>query len=106
MNTLSIPGHYRANTMKLQSWTTSAQITQLAATDAVKGRPINIFVQASPSNSGTITIANTNPAVSGTGIVLAAGANCNLPSNNPAEWYVVSSSGTNALVIVYSGQEN
>ena len=101
---LQVQGHYNKVVMKQQTvTTTSAQLTQLAASDAIKGTPSNIFLQALSTNStNVITVYNVNPSVAGgAGIELVAGANINLPTLNPTEWYVVSSAGSPKLNITY-----
>lgn len=102
---LAISPHYKAVTPKQQSvTTTAAQIPQLAATDAVKGTPDNIFVQALSTNTGIITISNTaSVTAGGAGIELPAGANINLPTHNAGEWYAIASAGTQKLNVTYAG---
>lgn len=100
---LTVGARFKRNTFKQQTvGGTSAQMTQLALADAVK-TPDQIFVQALPGNTGTITITNVNPAVSlGAGIVLSAGQNTVLPSHNPSDWYVIASGAGQILNILYS----
>jgi hypothetical protein len=100
---LTVGARFKHNTFKQQTvGASSAQMTQLAISDAVK-TPEQIFVQALPGNTGTITISNVNPAVSlGAGIVLSAGQNTVLPSHTPSEWYVIASGAGQILNILYS----
>ena len=65
-------------------------------------KPDNIILQAPSTNTGPITICNFTPAVAGgRGIEIPAGGNVSLPNFNPAEWYVVSTAGTQKLNIMY-----
>jgi hypothetical protein len=97
--------HYRINDPKQQTvGTSSAQMTQQAATDGLKGLPENIFVQALSTNTSPIIISSINPAVSGgVGFELTPGGNLSLPSKNPADWYVISGSAGQKLNITFQG---
>ena len=100
---LTTQGHYAKVVQKQQSvTTTSAQLTQIASSDAIKGTPSNIFLQALSTNTGIITVYNANPSVAaGAGFEMTAGTNINLPTVNAGEWYVVASAGTQKLNITY-----
>lgn len=65
----------------------------------------NIFIQALPTNSGTITVAttNANPTAGGAATaILSAGQNINLPINQYTRWQAIGSGGTQVLNIVYA----
>ena len=113
--TLAAVPHSRAIIIKQQTiGTSSAALTAPSAADVlantdIKGyapntvpRPENIFVQAAPGNSGTITLMPVNPAVSlGAGIILSAGMNTNLPLKDASKWYIIGSAASQVLNISY-----
>lgn len=100
---ISLAPHYKYNVFKQQTVTTSAVvITSLSSSDVIKGRPENIFVQALSTNTSPIYIANSSGVTAaGASIELVAGANLNLPAHDFANWYVICTSGSQKLNIVY-----
>jgi hypothetical protein len=106
--TIAIPSHYKNNVIKRQVVNTTATVLTalVPVTDAITGRPENIFVQALSTNSGPITLGNSAVTAGGAGIELVAGANVNLPSNEIGFWFVVCASGTQQLNIVYQSGVN
>lgn len=103
---ISLAPHYKYNVFKQQTVTTSAAVvTPLAASDAIVGRPENIFVQALSTNTSPIYISNSSGVTAaGASIELTAGANLNLPAQDYANWYAICTSGSQKLNIVYQAQ--
>lgn len=100
-------GKYKNNTIKQQTVTTSAvALTALAAGDAVKGEPGQIFVQALSTNAVPVYIGGSDVTAAGASIELVAGANTVLPSHTIADWYCICASGAPKINIVYSSKEN
>lgn len=100
---MTVSPHYKKVIIKQQAVTTSSVImTQLAVSDIITAglnsqansvpMPDNIYIQAAPGNSGTVTVMPVNPAVSlGAGYILSAGVGVNLPTRTASEWYVIGS---------------
>lgn len=100
---ISLAPHYKKQVFKQQTVSTgAAQLTQLASSDVIKGRPENIFLQALSTNTAPIYVANSNGVTAaGASIELTAGSNLNLPGHDAANWYVIATSGSQKLNIVY-----
>lgn len=112
VQTIAVVPHYKYEVVKQQTvGTSSAQMTQYSLSDLLSAgvpvlnnimpRPDNIFLQAAPGNSGTITVYAGNPAVAGVGKILSAGSNISLPIRDASKWYVVASGAGQTLDISY-----
>ena len=96
----SAPVHYLNEDHHQMSVSTVAPIV---APIAPCLHPENIFVQAHPSNTGNVIIGKSNVAADGSagGYVLPAGANMNLPVFKNSYYYVIASTGTQKLQVIY-----
>lgn len=105
--TIAIPPNYKIVEMQQMSVTTTrAVLVAYSASGPFKGRCESIFIQAMSTNSGTITVGNSAVTSGGAGIELVAGGNITLPCNDRGFWYVIASTGTQKLNVIYQAEVN
>lgn len=104
MLTIAIPSHYSQIVTKQQTVSASSTVlTALAASDAIKGRPDNIFVQALAANTGKVYINLGTATIGGAGIELVPGSNINLPGNLVSSWQVIGTASDKLNIIYQAG---